>query len=521
MDPAAAAMGPEEVQEDLIRRFSERAAKLMPSHEGSLPLAAAAAMAALVVEATAQPGLFDYSSLVCLPAISWLKHTQYHWHLDALTVFAYGTLKDYRRHKDRLPELNDKQLEKLKDITLLTSLEARKMIPLDDLMEELDVKSMEELTAYLEQSYERLGFGAKLYDETRLLEVTYAPQIHGRPSYGQSLEVYLQASTVCHADAQTGILSNDIATQVKVPLSRGGRYFCWKVDFKPRGSGIFLQLIGLTTDGHLSGRSWNGLLFPGMYGMLNGQIFLRPGAAAWRKITDQNSQNDYGSIDHMLGCYSGIKFRHLSKSGKPQQIMYPIYVDNLRSHLKGQQPRLSQVPHIRALDVNLITFFKCHPSLLTTSARSVVSFHIRKEYKSVNTDTQGGFSIAIRSANPKRYWKRLEHRWLFSNVFQYARDRGSLYQNNATDCHRCIRDWETHVREHFTDEERHLFTTVFTTVILTYLVEHYFDDFIPEILYHLLCGPQNASFDLKDWLSKLQRLAPNDVNNAVQGHQGA
>lgn len=67
---AATAMDPEEVQADLIRQFSERAEKLMPSQDGILPLATPAALAALVIEATSHPQLFDFSTLLGLPAMS-------------------------------------------------------------------------------------------------------------------------------------------------------------------------------------------------------------------------------------------------------------------------------------------------------------------------------------------------------------------------------------------------------------------------------------------------------------------
>lgn len=99
-------------------------------------------------------------------------------------------------------------------------------------------------------------------------------------TYGQSLEVYLQESTVIHRDAHTGIQSNQLVTQVKVPMTRNGKSFEWKVDFTPRGSQIFLQVIGLITDSHISQMSWNGLVYPGMFGILKGQVFLRPRATA-------------------------------------------------------------------------------------------------------------------------------------------------------------------------------------------------------------------------------------------------
>lgn len=152
----------------------------------------------------------------------------------------------------------------------------------------------------------------------------------------------------------------------------------------------------------------------------------------------------------MIEQYAGIKFPHLGKGGKWEQLMYPIYIDNLRLHLKGVKPWISHRAKIRALDLNFVTFLKCHPSLLTTSARSVVFFHMRKEQKSGHPNSQSIFSSALRSINVTKKWRKLSYIWLFLNVFLYATNHGCQYQDNAADCHRCIRDWETNGREYFT-----------------------------------------------------------------------
>lgn len=59
-------------------------------------------------------------------------------------------------HKGILPPLRSEQMEKLKDITLLTSLEARKVIPVNDLKKELDMSSRKELEDYMQKTCNRL-----------------------------------------------------------------------------------------------------------------------------------------------------------------------------------------------------------------------------------------------------------------------------------------------------------------------------------------------------------------------------
>ncbi|KAF8254060.1 hypothetical protein K440DRAFT_652177 [Wilcoxina mikolae CBS 423.85] len=78
------------------------------------------AAADLVVQATQAPGCFVFSELLECPTIQALSETSEGGkYLDLLKIFAYGSLADYRANPD-LPPLNDKQLEKLKQLSLIT-----------------------------------------------------------------------------------------------------------------------------------------------------------------------------------------------------------------------------------------------------------------------------------------------------------------------------------------------------------------------------------------------------------------
>uniref|UniRef100_A0A0E0DE06 PCI domain-containing protein n=1 Tax=Oryza meridionalis TaxID=40149 RepID=A0A0E0DE06_9ORYZ len=134
------AMDAERRQAELIEQFSAQAAALSSS---------APQLAALVLEATSHPALFAFSELLSLPALSKLTGTQYASSLDVLRLFAYGTLKDYKSNSGNLPALLPDQVRKLKQLSVLTLAESTKVLPYDQLMQELDVSNVRELEDFL------------------------------------------------------------------------------------------------------------------------------------------------------------------------------------------------------------------------------------------------------------------------------------------------------------------------------------------------------------------------------------
>ncbi|KAM0833759.1 hypothetical protein ACQ4PT_064072 [Festuca glaucescens] len=178
------AMDAERRQAELIGQFSAQAAALSSAPQ----------LAALVLEATSHPALFAFSELLTLPALSkvtaalpvlsappspprkfGLAGTQYASSLDLLRLFAYGTLKDYKSNSSTLPALLPEQARKLKQLSVLTLAESTKVLPYDQLMQELDVSNVRELEDFLinECMYSGIVKG-KLDQLRRCFEVQFA-----------------------------------------------------------------------------------------------------------------------------------------------------------------------------------------------------------------------------------------------------------------------------------------------------------------------------------------------------------
>jgi len=94
------------------------------------------------------PYIFVFGELLALPNVQELEKNSEHrpW-LEVLRIFAYGTYKDYKTKRDelKLPELAPPQIEKLKQLTLVTHASNTKTLAYPSLMEELDLKDQREL----------------------------------------------------------------------------------------------------------------------------------------------------------------------------------------------------------------------------------------------------------------------------------------------------------------------------------------------------------------------------------------
>ncbi|KAJ6836574.1 COP9 signalosome complex subunit 7 isoform X2 [Iris pallida] len=148
----------------------------------SSALEEAAPLANLVAEATSHPSLFAFSEILSVPNLSKLEGTQYSSSLELLRLFAYGTMSDYKSNAGRLPALVSDQVRKLKQLTVLTLAEANKVLPYDQLMQELDVSNVRELEDFLinECMYAGIVRG-KLDQLRRCFEVQFAAGRDLRP----------------------------------------------------------------------------------------------------------------------------------------------------------------------------------------------------------------------------------------------------------------------------------------------------------------------------------------------------
>ncbi|XP_027349813.1 COP9 signalosome complex subunit 7 isoform X5 [Abrus precatorius] len=162
----------EQKQSELIEHFVKQAS--------SAPNASA--LASVLVEATSHPSLFAFSEILALPNLHQLEATENSVYLDMLRLFAHGTWSDYKSNAGRLPQLIPDQILKLKQLTVLTLAETYKVLPYDQLMQELDVTNVRELEDFLinECMYAGIVRG-KLDQLRRCFEVQFAAGRDLRP----------------------------------------------------------------------------------------------------------------------------------------------------------------------------------------------------------------------------------------------------------------------------------------------------------------------------------------------------
>ncbi|KAL9648432.1 hypothetical protein ABK040_014052 [Willaertia magna] len=109
--------------------------------------------------------------LLDLKGIKELDGTENQKDLDTLKLFAYGTYSDYKNNKDKYASLSDKNLNKLKQLSIVTLASKNRLLRYDDLLKELDVTNVRELEDLLiDCMYQGLLEG-KLDQKEKNLEV--------------------------------------------------------------------------------------------------------------------------------------------------------------------------------------------------------------------------------------------------------------------------------------------------------------------------------------------------------------
>ncbi|KAA1107440.1 hypothetical protein PGT21_013931 [Puccinia graminis f. sp. tritici] len=100
---------------------------------------------------------------------------------ELLEIYAYGTWKDYWERQDHLPKLNEPQIAKLKLLSIIARASHSRIIPYNELMEELEIdetQALEELIidgiysgllgGRLDQKYSRLEIESSVGRDVRL-----------------------------------------------------------------------------------------------------------------------------------------------------------------------------------------------------------------------------------------------------------------------------------------------------------------------------------------------------------------
>ncbi|CAM8899581.1 unnamed protein product [Rhodiola kirilowii] len=180
-------------QADLIDQYVKQASSLKGS-----------SLSIVILEATSNPSLFAFSEILAVPSIAELEGTGQSVYLNLLRLFAYGTWSDYKSHAGSLLQLVPEQILKLKQLTVLSMSETGKVLPYDQLMQELDVANVRQLEDFLiECMYAGIVRG-KLDQFRRCFEVQFAAGRDVRPSQLGNM---------------TDVLSNWLATSDNLLLS--------------------------------------------------------------------------------------------------------------------------------------------------------------------------------------------------------------------------------------------------------------------------------------------------------------
>jgi len=104
-----------------------------------------AAALELVKQALEAPGVFVFGELLDMPNIQDLENTPNAPYFRLLTLFAYGTYRQYSEHKADYPDLSPAMQKKLRLLTVVSLATETKLIAYSRLQEELDMGNVRDL----------------------------------------------------------------------------------------------------------------------------------------------------------------------------------------------------------------------------------------------------------------------------------------------------------------------------------------------------------------------------------------
>ncbi|XP_020225622.1 COP9 signalosome complex subunit 7 isoform X2 [Cajanus cajan] len=199
----------EQEQSELVEHFVKQASASPNDH----------ALASVLVQATSHPSLLFFSEILSLPNLLQLKETENSGYLDMLRLFAHGTWGDYTSNSDQLPQLVPDQIVKLKQLTVLTLAETYKVLPYDQLMQELELTNIRELEDFLIRECIYAGIvRGKLDQLQRCFEVQFAACRDSRPaqlgSMVQTLSNWLSKSEILLVSIQEKIKWADATSEI-------------------------------------------------------------------------------------------------------------------------------------------------------------------------------------------------------------------------------------------------------------------------------------------------------------------
>ncbi|KAI8059917.1 uncharacterized protein B0P05DRAFT_558118 [Gilbertella persicaria] len=129
----------------------------------------------LIMDALSAPGVYVFTELYELPNVveaSNLPEVAPYYTL--LSIFMYGTFKDYEESQTQLPALNEAQTRKLKQLSIATLSESQQTLPYDILQTYLNIPTVRELEDLIIDGFYQGIFTGKLDQRHGQLQVMYS-----------------------------------------------------------------------------------------------------------------------------------------------------------------------------------------------------------------------------------------------------------------------------------------------------------------------------------------------------------
>ncbi|RPD81541.1 hypothetical protein L226DRAFT_527819 [Lentinus tigrinus ALCF2SS1-7] len=152
-----------------------------------------AAAAKLVQDATSAPGVFVFAELLEQPNVQELAGNEQHAPFySLLQLFSYKTYPDYLQHKDSVPSLNEAQITKLKQLTLVSLAQDSRILPYSRLLSALEMPTIRELEDLIIDAIYLDVVRGKLDQREQQFEVEYTMGRDLEPGKLEQLLVSLQ-----------------------------------------------------------------------------------------------------------------------------------------------------------------------------------------------------------------------------------------------------------------------------------------------------------------------------------------
>eukprot|EP01080_Neovahlkampfia_damariscottae_P005875 gene5875-9703_t len=102
--------------------------------------------ASVISQATSSSNCFVFSELINTPSILALKDlTETKKDFETLSLFCYGTYSDYKKNKENYVDLNEKQLYKLKQLSVVSLASSHRVLSYNLLLKALDIDNVRNL----------------------------------------------------------------------------------------------------------------------------------------------------------------------------------------------------------------------------------------------------------------------------------------------------------------------------------------------------------------------------------------